>query len=101
MRPHYEHAAGPFPARWTTSEFERKRDARRQVVPLSQGITFTVYNDSQGTEKIFPFDLIPRIIPADEWEVLERGLTQRIIALNLFPARHLSRAAHPQGKGHS
>ena len=51
---------------------------------LSQGITFTVYNDSQGTEKIFPFDLIPRIIPADEWDLLERGLTQRIRALNLF-----------------
>ncbi len=51
---------------------------------LSQGITFTVYDDEEGTEKIFPFDLMPRIIPNTEWEHLERGLTQRILALNLF-----------------
>ncbi len=51
---------------------------------LTQGITFTVYNDNRGTEKIFPFDLIPRIIPAEEWEFIERGLEQRIRALNLF-----------------
>jgi uncharacterized circularly permuted ATP-grasp superfamily protein len=43
-----------------------------------------VYGDSAGTEKIFPFDLLPRIIPAKEWEMLERGLAQRITALNLF-----------------
>jgi uncharacterized circularly permuted ATP-grasp superfamily protein len=43
-----------------------------------------VYGDAQGAEKIFPFDLLPRIIPATEWEYLERGLTQRITALNLF-----------------
>jgi uncharacterized circularly permuted ATP-grasp superfamily protein len=47
-------------------------------------VTFTVYNDAQGTERIFPFDLIPRIIPAPEWEKIERGLEQRITALNLF-----------------
>src|SRR5262245_8898208 len=51
---------------------------------LYQGITFTVYHESEGIERIFPFDLIPRIIPRDEWEVLERGLTQRVIALNQF-----------------
>lgn len=51
---------------------------------LEQGITFTVYGDDQGTERIFPFDLIPRIIPAAEWKVIETGLTQRIIALNQF-----------------
>ncbi|MGJ8697433.1 MAG: circularly permuted type 2 ATP-grasp protein [Verrucomicrobiaceae bacterium] len=52
---------------------------------LEQGVTFTVYGDSDhGTERIFPFDLIPRVIPADEWQVIEDGLTQRIIALNLF-----------------
>ena len=60
---------------------------RRQSVDLAflrQGITFKVYGDEQGAEKIFPFDLIPRIIPAHEWEYLERGLVQRITALNLF-----------------
>ncbi len=51
---------------------------------LYQGITFTVYNESEGIERIFPFDLIPRIIPQSEWEVLERGLTQRVVALNYF-----------------
>ena len=51
---------------------------------LNQGITFTVYSDNQGTERIFPFDLVPRIIPAPEWEHIEAGLTQRITALNLF-----------------
>jgi len=45
---------------------------------LRQGITFNVYGDSAGTEKIFPFDLLPRIIPAKEWEMLEQGLVQRI-----------------------
>ena len=52
---------------------------------LHQGITFTVYSDAnQGTERIFPFDLIPRLIPPDEWRMVETGLRQRIRALNLF-----------------
>jgi uncharacterized circularly permuted ATP-grasp superfamily protein len=51
---------------------------------LTQGITFTVYGDDQGTERIFPFDLLPRIISAAEWRTLERGLTQRLTAINLF-----------------
>ena len=62
-------------------------DAKRQAVDtafLRQGITFNVYGDAAGAEKIFPFDMIPRIIPAKEWEYLERGLAQRITALNLF-----------------
>src|SRR3979411_267292 len=64
-------------------EFERKRDLAASTF-LRQGITFTVYNDDEGTERIFPFDLIPRIIPAAEWDVIEHGLVQRITALNLF-----------------
>jgi uncharacterized circularly permuted ATP-grasp superfamily protein len=51
---------------------------------LQMGITFNVYGDSAGTERIFPFDLIPRIVPAAEWERIERGLRQRIHALNEF-----------------
>src|SRR5258706_2523379 len=51
---------------------------------LTQGITFTVYGDDQGTERIFPYDLLPRIITAAEWQTLERGLTQRLTAINLF-----------------
>ncbi|HEY3939544.1 MAG TPA: circularly permuted type 2 ATP-grasp protein [Bryobacteraceae bacterium] len=51
---------------------------------FNQGITFTVYGREEGTERIFPHDLLPRIIPAGEWDTIERGLTQRITALNLF-----------------
>jgi uncharacterized circularly permuted ATP-grasp superfamily protein len=51
---------------------------------FNQGITFTVYGSEKGTERIFPHDLLPRIITAAEWETIERGLTQRIMALNLF-----------------
>lgn len=51
---------------------------------LNQGITFTVYGDDEGTERIFPYDLLPRIITAAEWSTIERGLTQRITALNYF-----------------
>ncbi len=50
----------------------------------NMGITFTVYGEEEGTEKIFPFDIIPRIIEAQEWKYIERGLKQRIRALNLF-----------------
>jgi uncharacterized circularly permuted ATP-grasp superfamily protein len=51
---------------------------------LARGVTFTVYSDTAGTERIFPFDSIPRIISAAEWERLERGLAQRVTALNAF-----------------
>ena len=51
---------------------------------LQMGITFNVYADSAGTERIFPFDLVPRIVTAPEWERIERGLRQRIHALNEF-----------------
>lgn len=81
-RPHYRRFRQVFEA-MTPAEFDHKR----QSVDLSflrQGVTFNVYGDSAGTEKIFPFDLLPRIIPAKEWEHLERGLVQRITALNLF-----------------
>ncbi len=48
------------------------------------GITFAVYGDDAGTERLIPFDIIPRIIPAHEWAMLERGLAQRVKALNMF-----------------
>src|SRR5579863_4433810 len=51
---------------------------------LHQGITFTVYGNDEGTERVFPNDLLPRIIPNAEWRKIESGLTQRIAALNLF-----------------
>jgi uncharacterized circularly permuted ATP-grasp superfamily protein len=60
----------------------RQQSAERAL--LHMGITFNVYGDSAGTEKIFPFDLVPRIVCAAEWDTIERGLKQRIEALNLF-----------------
>lgn len=51
---------------------------------MNQGITFTVYNDDAGIERIFPFDIIPRVLSGDEWKVIEDGLKQRLKALNLF-----------------
>ena len=74
-------------------------DERRQLADLSfllHGITFTVYSDGRGTERLFPFDLVPRILPRSEWDHIERGLSQRVIALNLFPAGRVRAAADPQ-----
>ena len=51
---------------------------------MNQGVTFTVYDDDQGVEKIFPFDIIPRIISYSDWKIIESGIKQRITALNLF-----------------
>lgn len=62
----------------------RERQQAADLSFLNQGITFTVYGHDEGTEKIFPYDLLPRIISAREWSVIEQGLTQRITALNLF-----------------
>jgi len=81
-RPHYSRLLATF-KEMGANDFERKRDLAAASF-LSQGVTFTVYNDDQGTERIFFFVLIPRIIPAREWDLVERGLTQRITALNLF-----------------
>lgn len=64
-------------------EFRRRKQAA-DLSFLHQGITFTVYGREEGIEKIFPHDLLPRIVRHNEWAQLERGLAQRIIALNLF-----------------
>ena len=64
-------------------EIERRHQAAERSL-LRMGITFSVYGAEEGTEKIFPFDIVPRLVPADEWNLLECGLKQRIRALNLF-----------------
>ncbi len=61
---------------------QRQRAAQNALFKL--GVTFNVYSDNQGTERIFPFDVVPRIVPAREWDWLSRGLQQRIRALNCF-----------------
>jgi len=82
VRPHYR----PF-ANWlahtAAGRIAQKRDeAERAFHRL--GITFAVVGEDSGNERLIPFDLVPRIIPAAEWTVLERGLTQRVQALNAF-----------------
>ena len=62
----------------------RYRQQAADLSFLNQGITFTVYGQEEGTERIFPYDLVPRILTDAEWQTIERGLTQRILALNLF-----------------
>ena len=69
--------------KFRVSEFLERRTTADMAF-VNQGITFSVYSDRRGTEKIFPFDLVPRCIPAKEWYDLEAGLVQRIKALNLF-----------------
>jgi uncharacterized circularly permuted ATP-grasp superfamily protein len=66
-----------------TEELQRRKQAA-DLSFLNQGTTFTVYGREEGTEKIFPYDLVPRIITAAEWATVELGLAQRITALNLF-----------------
>src|SRR5580765_973243 len=67
----------------TEGELLRRQQSAERAL-LNMGITFNVYGDSTGTERIFPFDLVPRIVAAVEWNWIERGLKQRIRALNLF-----------------
>jgi uncharacterized circularly permuted ATP-grasp superfamily protein len=67
----------------TDGELLRRQQSAERAL-LNMGITFNVYGDSAGTERIFPFDLVPRIVAAAEWTWIEQGLKQRIRALNLF-----------------
>ena len=71
VRPHYRRLAERL-ATLPEADFNHRR-AAVDLAFLRRGVTFTVYNDSEGTERIFPFDLIPRIIPCKEWAKLEAG----------------------------
>ena len=66
-----------------SAELQQHRETA-QISLFKLGVTFNVYSDNQGVERIFPFDIIPRIIAAQEWQWIETGLKQRIKALNLF-----------------
>jgi uncharacterized circularly permuted ATP-grasp superfamily protein len=72
-----------FLQRLSVEELNKKEELAKRLF-MSQGITFTVYNSGEGIEKIFPFDIIPRIITAPEWKHIEKGISQRLKALNLF-----------------
>ena len=66
-------------------ELERRQKAA-DLTLLNMGITFAVYGNEAGAEKVWPFDIVPRIVEANEWNMIERGLKQRIRALNMFVA---------------
>lgn len=81
-REHYKHFA-----QWLSQQSDSYLQGRREEADLifrRVGITFAVYGDSGGTERTIPFDIVPRIFPASEWSRLERGLRQRVNALNMF-----------------
>jgi len=82
LRPQYRVLAETL-AGLPPDELQRRKQSA-DLAFLTQGITFTVYGREEGTERIFPYDLLPRIVTAQEWDRIERGLTQRITALNLF-----------------
>ncbi len=67
----------------SAEEMSRKDELAKKLF-MSQGITFTVYSSGEGIEKIFPFDIIPRIIRSEEWTLIENGIRQRLRALNVF-----------------
>lgn len=64
----------------------KRRQQAAQIALFKMGVTFNVYGENEGTERIFPFDIVPRVVPATEWKKLEKGLKQRIFALNQFLA---------------
>jgi uncharacterized circularly permuted ATP-grasp superfamily protein len=83
LHPHYEPLFERFSS-LPADELQRRKHSA-ELSFLNQGITFTVYGrDDGGKEHIFPYDLVPRIITAAEWATVERGLTQRVTALNMF-----------------
>lgn len=69
----------------TEADLSRRQKAAEAML-LQMGITFAVYGNEEGTEKIFPFDMIPRIVDGRDWEIIESGLKQRIHSLNAFIA---------------
>ena len=82
IRDHYRKVI-EYVSRESADDLNRKEELAKRLF-MSQGIPFTVYNSGEGIEKIFPFDIIPRIITASEWAFVEKGIKQRLTALNLF-----------------
>ncbi len=82
LQPDYRELAEAL-AKWSLEEYEQRK-ARADLALLSAGITFNVYSEEEGTERIFPFSLIPRVVGAEEWQGVDAGLKQRLQALNLF-----------------
>ncbi len=81
-RPGYEHLKSKFETLTSQELLNRQQTAERSM--LSMGITFNVYSEGEGTERTMPIDIIPRVLTGQEWGEVERGLKQRIKALNMF-----------------
>src|SRR5574343_2076111 len=82
LREHY----GAF-GQWLqaqSAETLAKKRAEADLLFHKVGITFAVYGDEAGAERLIPFDMVPRIVPASDWTMLEKGLRQRVTALNRF-----------------
>jgi uncharacterized circularly permuted ATP-grasp superfamily protein len=82
VRPHYQAFAGWLERTPPARIAQKREEAERAFHRV--GITFAVYGEDSGNERLIPFDIVPRIIPADEWRMLDRGLRQRVQALNAF-----------------
>jgi uncharacterized circularly permuted ATP-grasp superfamily protein len=82
VRPHYREF-GDWLGQQSAQVIEQKR-AEAELIFRRVGITFAVYGDNAGKERLIPFDIIPRVIDAGEWAQLQKGLVQRVTALNLF-----------------
>ena len=82
VRNHYRDFVNGF-SKFDVSEMDQKNDLAKKLF-MTQGITFTVYDNGEGIEKIFPFDVVPRIIQSSEWEFIQKGIKQRLKALNIF-----------------
>jgi uncharacterized circularly permuted ATP-grasp superfamily protein len=82
IRPIYQNFVNTLAA-LSSAEMNLKDELAKKLF-MRQGITFTVYNSGEGIEKIFPFDIVPRIIKASEWQHIEAGIKQRLKALNIF-----------------
>jgi uncharacterized circularly permuted ATP-grasp superfamily protein len=82
VRPHYQDFS-----RWLDMQAPERLQNKRAEADLifrRVGITFAVYGEESGTERLIPFDIVPRVIKAAEWKILEAGLRQRVQALNMF-----------------
>lgn len=82
IRPHYQALSDALKTVSADRISQLQHSANK--TQISMGMTFNVYHDNQGIEKILHLDIIPRILPSQEWTHLEKGLKQRILALNLF-----------------
>jgi len=82
IRPNYQNFVSAI-QNLSAEEMTHKDELAKKLF-MSQGITFTVYSSGEGIEKIFPFDIIPRILEAAEWQHIEAGIKQRLKALNIF-----------------